>query len=85
MLVLLSDENMGRRTLGLNGDQIIFLYHSSFAIFISEQMCGMLSMLLYQLLVNGDEMSLQCTFIGNSETQLVTGVRRRGMDNFLQF
>ena len=61
----------------------LFSYHSSFVIFILEQMCGMLSMLLYQLLVNGDEMSLQCTFIGNSETQLVTGVR--GMDNFLQF
>ena len=52
----------------------LFSYHSSFVIFILEQMCGMLSMLLYQLLVNGDEMSLQCTFIGNSETQLVTGV-----------
>ena len=85
MLVLLSDEKMGRRTLGLNGDQIIFLYHSSFAIFISEQMCGILSILLYQLLVNGDEMSLQCTSIGNSETQLVTRRRRRRMDNLLQF
>ena len=83
MMVLLSYEKMGRRFLGLNGNQI-FSYHSSFGTFVSEQMCGMLSILLYQLLLNGDEMSLQCTFIGNSETQLVTGVRRRGMDNFLQ-
>ena len=58
MMVSLGNEKMGRRILGLNGNQIIFLYHSSFARFISEQMCGMLSILLYQLLVNGDEMNL---------------------------